>query len=137
MNRLKFIFWESDLLAARLLLSLGSIAWAVLLLIRFYDNSEVVAYSYKLLMSSIDIRILAVVFGVHACMSLHSLCHGFKHRIITEIYAVIGLFIWSASAVFIVMSRIDLPGVFPASVVPNIIMSLFAWWYVVRTVYEK
>lgn len=137
-SRLKYLLWKADLEMTRLVLAVGSILWALLLLLpgQLFTQER----TTYLIMSKIGSEVTwGVLFLLQGLVMLYSLLYGYRSKVYFCVDALLGCILWTTATLACFASHYHGWVTYkpPAAMAYDLIGVLTSWWCLVRYSLEK
>ena len=130
-EKLYHLFNETDLIATRFMLSLGSLFWGAMLLFPGETFSRPMFTVLSEVMPEIFWGILFLISGF---AGLYSLFCGYVKKILIVIDSLLGCFLWTSITIGMLLSAFTVGNnsSAPAAASPAIVLAMESWWILIR-----
>lgn len=136
-----YLLWGTDMLFARFMLGIASLFWAVLLLwhVPLFPTDEQIAagtgrMTYALMAQMMPEKVWGALFLVHAVFTVVGVLLWRRYSTYFWAEGVLGCLLWTSSTAATFLAHSRLWGEFapPAATASGIVLTMVAWWILVR-----
>ena len=152
-HRIKTILIYDRMLMSRLGLAVGSLLWAIQLLLpaSLFPTPEQIAagvgrQTYSLMATVAPEEVWAILFLLHGSATLYALCRHVRSGALVWVDGILGCVLWSGATLFCFAAHWpkNLPWLEawmayppPAAMSADLVLAFFAWWHMIRLLADE